>query len=134
MTLRLSPGMRERIVRDCLARRPIEACGVVSARGRFIPLANASDDPSLFSFHPEEQLRVWQELDAAGDRVDVVYHSHPRAPAVPSRTDIAFAAYPDVHYVIVGLADAASPQLRSWHIEGGRADEEDVVLVLTKEQ
>ncbi|HZP15565.1 MAG TPA: M67 family metallopeptidase [Nocardioides sp.] len=128
MTLRISTQLQGRIVRDCLARRPIEACGVVSAKGRFIPLANASDDPSLFSFHPEEQLRVWQELDAAGDRVDVVYHSHPRTPAAPSRTDVAFAAYPDVHYVIVGLADPDNPEFRSWHIEDGQADEETVLF------
>ena len=109
-------------------RRPIEACGVVSAKGRFIPLANAEKSPSLFSFHPAEQLGVWQDLDAAGDRVDVVYHSHPSTPAVPSRTDITFAAYPDVHYVIVSLADPQRPDVRCWHIEDGGATEEEIVF------
>jgi proteasome lid subunit RPN8/RPN11 len=126
MTLYLSATMRERIVADALARRPIEACGVVSAKGRFIPLANAQKAPDLFAFHPAEQLAVWRELDAAGDEVAVVYHSHPSTPAVPSTTDVKFAAYPNVHYVIVSLAAPSRPDVRSWRIAGDEVAEEDV--------
>jgi proteasome lid subunit RPN8/RPN11 len=134
VTLTITRSMRERVIGNCRSRRPIEACGVLAGPAggdrpvRMIPLLNACMSDSLFAFDPDEQLRVWQGLDAIGERVVAVYHSHPATPAVPSTTDIAYAADPGLHYVIVGLA-GGEPEFRSWRVSGGAAEEEDVAVI-----
>lgn len=117
MALRISRSMRDRIVTDCVLRLPLEGCGVVSAKGRFIPLPNAAKSPERFAFDPALQLRVWQELDAVGDRVAIVYHSHPDSAARPSATDVLHARlHPGVHHVIVGPVAREPREFTSWQV------------------
>ena len=119
------------------ARRdyPDEACGVVvGAEGadtptRFVAMTNAERSPTFFRFDPAEQLRLYQEMDAAGEEVAVVYHSHTATEAYPSRTDISLAAEPQAHYLLVSLADGpdtADPEVRSFRIVDSTVSEEEI--------
>lgn len=120
------------------ARRdhPDEACGVIvgpegSDRAeRLVPMTNAERSPSFFRFDSGEQLRLYQEMDEAGEEVVVVYHSHTATEAYPSRTDISLAAEPQAHYVLVSTAespDADGPiSVRSFRIVDGAVTEEEL--------
>ena len=115
---------------------PDEACGVVvgpegSDRAeRLVSMTNAERSPTFFRFDPAEQLQLYKELDAAGEEIVVVYHSHTATDAYPSRTDISLAAEPQAHYVLVSTAESPDGDgpvsVRSYRIVDGTVTEEDI--------
>ena len=79
----------------------------------------------MYSVHPDDLVRIVLGIDAGGQDLVAIFHSHPRSPAVPSPTDLRQAHYPVVH-LIASLLDAdASPaaSLRAWRVEGEESRE-----------
>jgi [CysO sulfur-carrier protein]-S-L-cysteine hydrolase len=135
----ISAVLLQEVITAARAGLPNEACGLlVSDRmfgeggvpARYIPLRNAADSPYRYLIDPDEQLKVWIELDDADEVVWAIVHSHVASPAVPSATDVGLAFYPDSLYVIVSLADAKSPSVRAWSIREGAVTE--VSLAVTE--
>jgi proteasome lid subunit RPN8/RPN11 len=60
---------------------------------------------------PRAQLRAFEQIEAAGQEILAIFHSHPKGPSVPSPTDIKEAAYPVVHIIW-------SPVGRKWRARG----------------
>jgi len=126
------------IIAHALRDHPDEACGVITGPAgsdepvTFVEMVNADRSPTFFRFDPMEQLRLYQAMDDADEEIVVVYHSHTATEAYPSRTDIAYAAEPQAHYVLVSTAKAgpeASPtEVRSYRIVDGVVTEEEVVI------
>lgn len=116
------------------ARRdhPDEACGLVAGPTgtdrpiRFVSMANAERSPTFYRFDPVEQLAVWREMDDRGEVPVVLYHSHTATEAYPSRTDVALAAEPTAHYVLVSTRDPDTVEFRSYRIVAGAVTEEEV--------
>ena len=115
---------------------PNEACGILvalrywndgGAATRWIPLHNAAQSPYRYLIDPQEQLRVWMELDDADEVVWAIVHSHVASPARPSQTDVGLAFYPDSLYIVCSLTNMDEPDLRAWSIVDGAVSE--VVLV-----
>ena len=148
----------DEIVAHARRDHPNEACGVVAGPDgsdrpeRFIPMVNAAALPGYPGFHhPEtDTLRfgdtfyTWEskadlllnrELDARGEAMVVIYHSHtkPGSEAYPSVIDAEIAqGFPDAHHVIVGMQDPTGPgrpDLRSYRMVGEALVEEDVSVV-----
>jgi proteasome lid subunit RPN8/RPN11 len=103
---------------------PNEACGLLVAPGyasdgtsptRYVPLRNAAESPYRYMIDPQEQLKVWLELEDAGEVPWAIVHSHVASLAVPSATDIGLAFFPDSLYVICSLAGDV-PTVRAWSI------------------
>lgn len=123
------------------ARRdfPDEACGVIAGpegsdtAARLLPMTNADRSPTFFRFDPAEQLALHQEMEAAGEEIVVVYHSHTSTEAYPSRTDVSYAAEPQAHYLIVSVAETGAEdgpvELRSYRILEGEVTEEEVEVI-----
>ncbi|MCH9668227.1 MAG: M67 family metallopeptidase [Actinomycetia bacterium] len=114
---------------------PDEACGVIAGPEgsdrpeRFIAMLNAERSPTFYRFDSGEQLKVWREMEASDEAPIVIYHSHTATEAYPSRTDVAYAAEPDAHYVLVSTRDADEHELRSYRIQDGVVTEEPVKIV-----
>jgi [CysO sulfur-carrier protein]-S-L-cysteine hydrolase len=120
------------------ARRdhPDEACGVIvgpessDSADRLVRMTNAERSPTFFRFDPAEQLQLYKEMDAAGEEIVVVYHSHTATEAYPSRTDISLASEPQAHYVLVSTAESPGGDgpvsVRSFRILDGTVTEEDI--------
>ncbi|MBA5604229.1 M67 family metallopeptidase [Duganella sp. FT3S] len=116
------------------ARRdhPLETCGVIAGAAgsnqpmRLIPMRNAAQSPEAFRFDAAEQFQVWKDMDARGEEPLVLYHSHTGSPAYPSRDDVACAAEPHAHYVIVSTDAACERPVRSFRIVDGRVVEETI--------
>jgi proteasome lid subunit RPN8/RPN11 len=124
--VRLTAALVQEIVDAARAALPNEAVGLlVGAAGpeRYIALHNASASPYRYSIDPDEQLRVWTELDAGGESVWSIVHSHVNSPAAPSKTDIELAYFPESLYVICSLANAEAPDIRAWSIRDGAITE-----------
>jgi proteasome lid subunit RPN8/RPN11 len=111
------------MVAQAVAEAPLECCGflagppaggaaIATATARY-PLVNAAasgveydaDHRSLIDADTDIRRRGWDVL--------AIYHSHPTAPPVPSRTDLARAYWSGVVYLIISL-QSAQPEVRGW--------------------
>jgi [CysO sulfur-carrier protein]-S-L-cysteine hydrolase len=121
------------IIAHARADHPDEACGLIAGPEgsdrphRHIPMTNAARSPTFHEYDSTEQIRVWNEMERRGEEPVVIYHSHTATEAYPSRTDIALAAEPGAHYVIVSTRDPEQAELRSFRIAGGVVTEEEVL-------
>ena len=115
---------------------PLEVCGLLAGTVDGAGTAtvtsvhradNVTGSARVYEVEPRAMLRADREAEAAGGQLLGVYHSHTHTDAKPSPTDIAQAPDPGWHYVLVSLRDT-HPALRSWNIENGKIEEEEVVL------
>ena len=120
----LPAAMRSAVIAWLRAALPNEGCGLLVADRvagdgglptRFVGMANAAASPYRYLIDPQEQLRVWLEVDDADEVVWAIVHSHVASPARPSATDVGLAAYPEALYIICSMA-AEPPDLRAWTI------------------
>ena len=113
-------GLVDEMVEHAAEAFPREACGVLtgppSGVDRVERMRNVGHGVDRYVFDPVAQLDLWQGLEDSGRRVWGIYHSHPTTGALPSLVDLANAAYPDLHYVIVG----GDGRVGAWRIVGGR--------------
>jgi proteasome lid subunit RPN8/RPN11 len=109
---------------------PNECCGVVGvipasdeepAKAMRVRRArNVHESPKRFEIDGRDVIHAMSEFDEAGWEIGAIYHSHTHTAPYPSQTDVNFAAHwPGVEWIIVGLADPAEPEIRSYLIEGG---------------
>jgi proteasome lid subunit RPN8/RPN11 len=107
---------------------PNEACGLLASSNgtvvRFYPIRNAEASPVTYRMEPHDQLTAMLDIDDQGWDLGAIYHSHTRTRAYPSPTDVSLAFYPDALYVIVSLANTASPDVRAYRILNGAVTEE----------
>jgi proteasome lid subunit RPN8/RPN11 len=99
---------------------PREACGLLAGRdggiSRVIRCVNVHPTPTTrYVIDPREQLKAFRAIDAAGEELVGIYHSHPVSQPYPSPTDRAEAHYPDVLYVLVSLR-TGEPEMRAFRI------------------
>jgi len=81
-----------------------------------IRCANVHPTPTTrYVIDPREQLKAFRSIDAAGEELIGIYHSHPVSQPYPSPTDRAEAHYPDAVYVLVSLR-TATPEVRAFRI------------------
>src|SRR5688572_5923349 len=126
--VRLTAALVQEIVDAARAALPNEAVGLlVGTAGpeRYLTMRNASASPFRYSIDPDEQLRVWTELDAGGESVWSIVHSHVNSAAQPSKTDVELAYFPESLYLICSLASPDQPEVRAWSIRDGVVTEAD---------
>jgi proteasome lid subunit RPN8/RPN11 len=136
--LRIPQAYVDAIVAHARRDFPDEACGIIAGpegsdvAARLIPMTNVDRSPTFFRFDPAEQLALYQEMDAADEEIVVVYHSHTSTEAYPSRTDIAYAAEPQAHYLLVSVAETGAvegpAEVRSYRILDGVVTEEEIEI------
>jgi len=134
--LRISAEAHLAMLAHAIRCAPDEACGLllgafagdVDAAGpTFVPCTNASASALRYSFDPKELFRIYNAADDDGVEVVAVMHSHTHTEAYPSPTDVAEAAEPSWHYVIVSLRQG-EPVLRSYRLFDGGVTEEPVLV------
>jgi [CysO sulfur-carrier protein]-S-L-cysteine hydrolase len=113
---------------------PLEVCGILGGTGNEVSaiyrMINTDASNEHFMMDPKEQFRVVKDLRARGLTMLAIYHSHPETPARPSAEDIRLALTPGVSYVIISLADAGSPDVRSYKIDQGKVAPENADIVV----
>jgi proteasome lid subunit RPN8/RPN11 len=115
------------MVAHARAEAPNECCGMIGGRdGSATSIhraRNAEESPLRYVIHPTDQLRIMEEIEARGEELAAIYHSHTGSPAYPSQTDINLAEnWPDPLYVICSLADR-EPEVRAFAIRDGEVEE-----------
>ncbi len=123
----LSDALIEEMINHVAAYAPEEACGLVGGRGgraaRLYPIENIMHSPVAYEMAPRQQVRAMLDMEAAGEDLLAIYHSHPHGPARPSLTDRRQAYYPDTAYIIISLGDPEGPSLRAFMLQDDLATE-----------
>jgi proteasome lid subunit RPN8/RPN11 len=133
--LTITEALRAKIVAHARADHPDEACGMIAGPAgrdrpeRFIPMTNAARSPTFYEYDSMEQFQLDKEMRERDEDPVVIYHSHTATEAYPSRTDIALAAEPGAHYVLVSTRDPQKEEFRSFRIADGEVTEEEVRVV-----
>jgi proteasome lid subunit RPN8/RPN11 len=127
--MRIARSMLDEIVAQARDEAPNECCGIVGTRdGRAVTLfkaRNAKASPLAYDIDGRDLQRIYDEIESNELQVGIIYHSHTRSDPVPSQTDINLASpfLTDAVYLIVGVKDPETTDLRSWHIRDGQASE-----------
>lgn len=131
----ISPALLDELIAHARQEAPNECCGVVAVEAddsrssgvravRVYRAVNTAASPFRFEVDGRELLRTIDEIERDGRELGAIYHSHTRTAPYPSLTDINFAAnWPGVEWIIVGLANGAEPEVRSYLIDGARVQE-----------
>jgi proteasome lid subunit RPN8/RPN11 len=122
-----------KIIAHAREEAPLEACGILAGKeDRVVKVYRARNaDRSRVSYRlePEDQYRIFIDIEEKGWDILGIYHSHPASPAIPSGIDLKQAYYPEAVYFVVSLADPVKPQVRAYRIiEGGITEEEIAIL------
>jgi [CysO sulfur-carrier protein]-S-L-cysteine hydrolase len=140
--MRISRELLDELVAHALEEPHNEVCGVVAVEAapppaggvqpaeepqpralRVFRAENLHASPLRFEIAPKELLALSNACDELG-ALGAIYHSHVRSDPYPSQTDINYAAnWPGVEWIIVGLATAGQPDVRSYLIERGQVRE-----------
>ena len=124
----------KQIIDHAYAEYPYEVCGLMGGHDYTVEIAahipNASLTPHT-AFELERQAMVDQIVAFQRDNQEVVaiYHSHPNGSADPSERDIAEATWPDAVYVIIGLGDLETPDVRAWTLRDGEVEPVEITLI-----
>jgi proteasome lid subunit RPN8/RPN11 len=129
----MSEALLGEILTLAQAGYPNEVCGIIAGRDgaaeKIYPITNSDPSPVSYHMEPAEQFRVMKEIRQEGLKMIGIYHSHPQSAPFPSAKDISLAFYDDVIYMIAGMSDRYSPDVRCYEIREGRIS--DVAFVIS---
>jgi len=119
--VRIASELIDEIVAHAREDAPNECCGLVAGKDgaatRVFRARNEMASPLAYNVHPQDLLRITNEIERAGEELAAIYHSHTKSAAEPSQTDINLAAnWPDPVYLICSIAEANAPVVRGWHL------------------
>jgi proteasome lid subunit RPN8/RPN11 len=141
MALKLPQSMIDEMVAHAKEDLPNECCGVITGKdgvaSKLYRTRNAEPSPFRYSIDPRDLLKVEREMDASGESLLVIYHSHVASEAYPSPTDVRLSQwqgggepmelYPGAYYVLVSLK-YDPPAVRAFKIPvSGEIEEEELI-------
>ena len=99
---------------------PLECCGILSGKEKTVQkvfeLKNTEESPVLYSMSPQEQIKVFEEMEKESMEMIAIYHSHPKTIPFPSETDVKLAFYPDISSIIISLKEEENPVVKAFQI------------------
>ena len=130
--MRIPRALVAEIVEHAQREAPNECCGMIGAldggASSVYPAENEFASPMRFQIESHDQLRIVNEIEARGEELAGLYHSHTRSEAYPSQTDVNLAEWwPGVTWVICSLA-GSEPDVRAFAIEDGKVEEVEIVV------
>jgi proteasome lid subunit RPN8/RPN11 len=129
--VRIDRGLLDEIVAHAVGDAPNECCGLIAGRDGTATGVHATENvaasPFRFEIDGLELMGLIDRLEADGDELAAIYHSHTRSEPYPSQTDLNFAAmWPGVEWLIVGVPKQGEPAVRHYRIEDGRVTEAEL--------
>jgi [CysO sulfur-carrier protein]-S-L-cysteine hydrolase len=130
--MRLSTALLDQIVGHAREEAPNECCGLVGGRdGAATTVYRARNEfasPTRYNVHPQDLIRIVNEIEAADEELAAIYHSHTQSAAYPSQTDVNLATnWPDPVYLICSLA-GNEPEVRGFEIREREIQEVELVV------
>lgn len=125
-------GVRDAMLGHSRRELPNECCGLLLGRSRIeraVPMRSDPPSPDAYYMDPEQQIAVFTEVEASGEHLLGIYHSHPAGPAQPSGMDLQLAFHPNALYVIISLSDAARPEIGAYRLQDGLFKEVEICYI-----
>jgi proteasome lid subunit RPN8/RPN11 len=131
--MQITAEQLEFITEHAIRDAPDECCGLIAVRGgvvtRVLAAENEAHSPLRFEISGMALLRLIDDIEAAGEELGAIYHSHTRSAPYPSQTDINFAAgWPGIEWLIVGVSENQT-EVRSYLIDGANIVDVPVAIV-----
>lgn len=125
--MRVARELLDELIAHARAEAPNECCGMLAGSGgrltAYFPATNEFASPMRFQIEASDQIRITNEIEARGEQIAAIFHSHPNSEASPSQTDVNLARWwPGVLWVICSLA-ADQPVVRGFEIDGAEVRE-----------
>jgi len=99
---------------------PLECCGILGGKEKTVEkafeLRNVEGSSIRYLMSPQEQLRVFEEMEKEPMEMIAIYHSHPHTIPFPSETDVKLAFYPEVSSIIISLKEEKDPMVKAFRI------------------
>ncbi len=134
--LQIPEDLLNRLIEQARQEYPLESCGILAGKNgnitKLYSVENTQKSSSCYLMAPEEQLRVFQEIEEEGLELSAIYHSHPHIPAFPSQRDVDSAFYPDSLILIISLMEDKVPQIGAFQIEEGNIQQKAVKVIEKK--
>ena len=111
-----------------------EVCGLMGSQNAHpvscYPIENTSSTPeSRFEMDGKQHIATMAKMRERNEELFAIYHSHPTTPAVPSKTDMERATYPEVLYLIISLNTKGILELRGFRINRKTAQEVELCMI-----
>jgi proteasome lid subunit RPN8/RPN11 len=107
--IRIPKPIYHAIIEHARKESPAECCGILSGKDgtvqKAFPLENEEKSPVRYLMSPQEQLKVFEEMERESQEMVAIYHSHTHTIPFPSETDVKMAFYPEVFSVIISLKE-----------------------------
>jgi nucleoside-diphosphate kinase len=121
--LEIPRDLHDAMVTHCVREAPLECCGMLAGvaprASLFLPLRNAAPietRSTRYFAEPRDLFLIEKTLRRLRLEILAIYHSHPRAEPVPSRTDLRENHYGTVPQIIVSLL-GKEPVVRVWRFD-----------------
>jgi len=112
---------------------PLECCGILGGKDKTVQksfeLRNTEESPVLYSMSPQDQMKVFEEMEKESMKMVAIYHSHPHTIPFPSETDMKLTFYPDVSSIIISLKEEENPVVKAFQIGKEAISVEEIEVV-----
>lgn len=110
-----------------------EICGLISSKNnnatKYYRIANVAENKARhFEMSGPQQIAAMKTMREQGEALMAIVHSHPEAPAIPSKLDKESNNYPDVYYLVVSLDTKGVLQLRCYTQNEGEFEAAELIL------
>ncbi len=117
--IRIPKSIYQQMVEHAKKESPLECCGILGGKSHTVEkafeLKNAEKSPVRYVMSPQEQLRVFEEMEKDAMEMMAIYHSHTHTIPFPSETDVKLAFYPEVSSIIISLKEK-DPVVKAFRI------------------
>ena len=124
--LQISVANQQKIIAHLRSALPHEGCGFLSGvESRVVgvwPIANLAASPTRFRMEPAAQVATLLAIEASGETLLAIYHSHPHGPMALSPEDVMEAYDPNIIQVL-GVPDGNIWHLQAFGITDGKVTE-----------
>ncbi|MCK5335063.1 MAG: M67 family metallopeptidase [Gammaproteobacteria bacterium] len=132
-TIQLPRSIVNKIMAQAQAKEELEVCGLISLNNdnqmKLFAITNTATDRShFFEMDPAETIQAMKTMRNEESELFAIYHSHPSSPAIPSKTDIEKAGYPDALYLIVSLNTTGVIEIKGYKIQQDSVTPVDLII------
>jgi proteasome lid subunit RPN8/RPN11 len=130
--LKVPEDLLSKVIEHARREYPLESCGILAGKNgkitKVYSMENIEKSSSSYLLAPEEQLRVFREIEEEGLELSAIYHSHPHSPAFPSQRDVDLAFYSDSLILVISLMDPKVPQMGAFQVENGKIEQKTIKI------
>jgi len=130
--LRIPKPIYQKMLDHAQRESPLECCGLLGGKDQTVQksfeLENTEKSPVFYSMSPQEQMKVFEEMEKESMDMIAIYHSHPHTIPFPSETDVKLAFYPDVSSIIISLKEE-NPVVKAFRIRKEAIYPEEIEMI-----